>query len=95
VVTLAAAGHTGCLSCQADSLKSLCTTHEKDIMGFLVRLSKQERLAHVWLATSCWSFSAWVEKGERQYIGRWAREWLPRADQTGHHTAGFALLLSP
>jgi hypothetical protein len=34
------------------------------LMRFLLRVCKQEKLAHVWLATSDYSFTGWLASGK-------------------------------
>jgi hypothetical protein len=54
------------LSYQVDSLAGWHTQHKQQLamlMRFLVRLSKQEKLAHVWLATSAWDLG-WLTSGK-------------------------------
>jgi hypothetical protein len=60
--------HLPTLSWQADALASWSTTKYADdltaLMDFFVVITKQQSQAHVWLATSDYSYQTWLTKGE-------------------------------
>jgi hypothetical protein len=75
LVTLVTASVT---PCQAESLLELSKyfgSEFKTLLRFLVRVSKQEKLAHVWLATSSWGLTGLLEKGELEHTSRWGCRW--------------------
>jgi hypothetical protein len=52
---------------QADTITGWSRQYRQQtvtLLQFLVRLSKQEKLAHVWLATSDYSYQGWLADGK-------------------------------